>query len=198
MNAEYLEVRPKLTIGGAYEFNDVFLDGVVLGPEAQLGHVGGGWAVAMSGLEIERFGVGGNVLLLDQLLGDLVAVAGALDVDGQPALEHEDIRAAIAALTSDAAAARSFVRDHVDRALSGADDPTDGSIAKLLHTETYNRISRYGASMLAEHGPAPAGVEKEAGRLLDAWLWSRALTISGGSSEVMRNIIARRRLGLPQ
>jgi alkylation response protein AidB-like acyl-CoA dehydrogenase len=198
MKAEHLEVRPKLTIGGAYEFNDVFLDGVILGPEAQLGQVGGGWAVAMSGLEIERFGVGGNVLLLAQLLGDLVAVAAGLDVDGRTALEHDDIRAAIAALTSDAAAARSFVHDHVDRALSGADDPTDGSIAKLLHTETYNRISRYGASMLAEHGPAPARLEKEAERLLDAWLWSRALTISGGSSEVMRNIIARRRLGLPQ
>ncbi len=198
MNAEHLEVRPKRTMGGAFEFNDVFLDGVTLPPEAQLGDVGGGWAVAMSGLEVERFGVGGNVLLLDQLLADLVSVAGGLDVEGRPAIEQADIRADIAGLAADAAAARAFVADHVDRALAGADDPTDGSIAKLLHTETYNRIGRYAVTLLTEHGPAPTGRDAEAGRLLDAWLWSRALTISGGSSEVMRNIIARRRLRLPQ
>lgn len=44
----------------------------------------------------------------------------------------------------------------------------------------------------------PENVEAEAQRLVDAWLWSRALTISGGSSEIMRNIIAKRRLQLPQ
>ncbi len=66
MDAPGLVVQPKLTMGGAYEFNDVFLDGVVLGPEHLIGEVGAGWAIAMSGLEIERFNVGGNVLLLQR------------------------------------------------------------------------------------------------------------------------------------
>ncbi|HEX4864399.1 MAG TPA: acyl-CoA dehydrogenase family protein, partial [Acidimicrobiales bacterium] len=65
-------------------------------------------------------------------------------------------------------------------------------------TETYHRIARYGSEFVVEHDPIPISVEPQAARLKDAWLWSRALTISGGTSEVMRNIIAKRRLLLPQ
>jgi alkylation response protein AidB-like acyl-CoA dehydrogenase len=198
MDAAGLEVHPKLTIGGAYEFNDVFLDGVVLEPSQVLGTVGQGWLVAMSGLEVERFGVGGNVLLLDLLLADLVSVARAIQVDGARALDSLDLRRDLAALQSDAAAARAFVDDHVERTLRDADVPADASIAKVLYSETYNAIARYGAGLIAEHAPVPNVVQLEAQRLIDAWLWSRALTISGGSSEVMRNIIAKRRLRLPQ
>ena len=198
MSTPGIEVRPKLTIGSAFEFNDVFLDGAVVGPEHLLGEVGEGWAVAMSGLEIERFGVGGNVLLLDLLLHDLCDVARSLTVGEQPAYERDDIRYAVGALGSDAHAARAFVADHVEQALSGTDLPGDASVAKLLYSETYNRVARYGVELMAEHGPVPDTVGVQAGRLMDAWLWSRALTISGGSSEVMRNIIAKRRLGLPQ
>ena len=198
MDAAGLEVHPKLTIGGAYEFNDVFLDGVVLEPSQVLGTVGQGWLVAMSGLEVERCGVGGNVLLLDLLLADLVSVARAIQVDGARALDSLDLRRDLAALQSDAAAARAFVDDHVERTLRDADVPADASIAKVLYSETYNAIARYGADLIAEHAPVPNVVQLEAQRLIDAWLWSRALTISGGSSEVMRNIIAKRRLRLPQ
>lgn len=198
MDCSGLEVQPKLTIGGAYEFNDVFLDGVVLESSQVIGTVGNGWAVAMSGLEVERFGVGGDVLLLDLLLSDVVAVASAVLLGGAPAFDGSDVRAAIGALRSDASAARAFVDDHVERALQGADAPADASIAKVLYSETYNAIARYGAELVTEHFPVPEEVAPEAQRLVDAWLWSRALTISGGSSEVMRNIIAKRRLQLPQ
>jgi len=108
------------------------------------------------------------------------------------------LRRDLAALQSDAAAARAFVDDHVERTLRDADVPADASIAKVLYSETYNAIARYGAGLIAEHAPVPNVVQLEAQRLIDAWLWSRALTISGGSSEVMRNIIAKRRLRLPQ
>jgi alkylation response protein AidB-like acyl-CoA dehydrogenase len=198
MESPGLEVRPKMTIGGAYEFNDVFLDGVVLEPEQVIGTVGNGWAVAMSGLEVERFGVGGDVLLLDLLLDDLVGVARSVLIDGVSILDRLDVRQEIAALGSEASAARAFVADHVDRALRNEDAPADASIAKALYSETYNAIARYGAELVTEYSPVPENVETEAQRLVDAWLWSRALTISGGSSEIMRNIIAKRRLRLPQ
>ena len=199
MDSPGLEVRPKMTIGGAYEFNDVFLDGVVLEPEQVIGTVGNGWAVAMSGLEVERFGVGGDVLLLDLLLADLVGVArSVVVVDGVSILDRLDVRQEIAALGSEASAARAFVTDHVDRALRNQDVPADAAIAKALYSEAYNAIARYGAELVTAYSPVPENVEAEAQRLVDAWLWSRALTISGGSSEIMRNIIAKRRLQLPQ
>jgi alkylation response protein AidB-like acyl-CoA dehydrogenase len=198
MDAPGLEVRPKLTIGGAYEFNDVFLDGVVLDSAQVIGPVGQGWSVAMSGLEVERFGVGGNVLLLELLLADLIDLAHAVQIDGAPALDQADIRHEVATLAAEGAAARAFVADHIARALQNHDSPGDTSIAKVLYSETYNAVARYGSELVMAHLPVPTEVEDQAQRLTDAWLWSRALTISGGSSEVMRNIIAKRRLGLPQ
>lgn len=69
-------------------------------------------------------------------------------------------------------------------------------MAKIGFAETYVAISRYGCRLASSGVLAPAG-EAALLRLQDAWLWSRAYTISGGSSEMMRNILAKRRLGLP-
>ena len=81
--------------------------------------------------------------------------------------------------------------------LSGREGAAEGPIAKIVYTEAYNRIARYGAELCTRFGPvSPAGAEA-AQRLRDAWLWSRAITISGGTSEIMRNIVARQRLKLP-
>ncbi len=199
MDTPGIEIRPLITIGGAHEFNETFLDDVVLGPEALLGSIDGGWQVAMSGLEVERFGVGGNVALLAQLLDDLVVAARSLRVDGVWVVEHDDVRLRIAELTAEAEAAHAFVADCIETILVGRDQPGDTAVAKILHSETYNRISRYAVHLIGsgELGDNPDAIAA-AQRLEDAWLWSRALTISGGSSEVMRNILAKRRLGLPQ
>lgn len=78
MKAPGVTVRPILTMGGDPEFNDVFLDHVLVDSTAVLGEVGGGWKVAMAGLEAERFGVGENVVLLELLLDDAAIVAGAV------------------------------------------------------------------------------------------------------------------------
>jgi alkylation response protein AidB-like acyl-CoA dehydrogenase len=198
MDAPGLETRPKRTIGGAFEFNDVFLDGVVLPADSVLGAVGEGWAVAMSGLEAERLGIGGNVLLLDMLLDDVVALVDALRRASILAVPHAEIEHRISELATDAQLAKAFVADHVDRALVDQEVAGDGSISKILYTEAYNRIARFGAELASGHAPLPDAAGAAAQRLVDSWLWSRSLTISGGSNEVMRNIIAKRRLRLPQ
>ena len=197
MDAPGLVVQPKLTMGGAYEFNDVFLDGVVLGPEHLIGEVGAGWAIAMSGLEIERFNVGGDVVLLQLLLQDVLSVAEHLTRQGSPLITDSAVIAATDELVGESRAASAYVTGHVDRVLSGREGAAEGPIAKILYTEAYNRIARYGAELCTRFGPvSPAGAEA-AQRLRDAWLWSRAITISGGTSEIMRNIVARQRLKLP-
>ena len=197
MDAPGLVVQPMISIGQAHEVNDVFLDGVVLAADAVVGPVGEGWRVAMSGLEIERFGVGGQVVLLDLLLDDVVTVARGLIAAGAAGISATATDLRIAELTADAQAAKAFIATHVQRVLADRVAEGDGPIAKILYTETYNRIARYGATIVEQHRPLPAAAADAGQRLTDAWLWSRALTISGGSSEIMRNIIAKRRLRLP-
>jgi len=200
LSAPGVEVRPIRTIGDAIEVNEVFLTDVRLTADNVIGEVGQGWSIIMAGLDFERFGIEGNVILLELLVDDLVTVARHAMVDGVPALTRDDIRQSVAELAVEVEVAKAFIDDHVERMVVGADQPGDGSIAKLSFAETYHRVSAYGADLAASvacGGPAEADVRQAKQRLRECWLWSRAYTVSGGSSEMMRNILAKRRLLLP-
>ncbi|OBI41938.1 acyl-CoA dehydrogenase [Mycobacterium kyorinense] len=194
-----IEVRPIRTINEAIEVNEVFLDAVTVPAASLIGEVGQGWSIIMAGLDFERFGIGGNVILLELLIDDLVMVARNATLDGVPVFEHDDIRQTVAELAVDVEVAKSFIDDHVERLIVGAEQPGDGSIAKLSFSETYHRVSAYGTELAATvcTVAADTSVELAKQRLRECWLWSRAYTISGGSNEMMRNILAKRRLLLP-
>ncbi len=198
MDTPGVVVRPITTLAGAHEFNETYFDDVVVPADAVLGTVDNGWAVAMSGLELERFGVGGNVAHLEMLIDDLVQLAGSLRIGNRLALEHDDIVQAIADLDAETEAAKAFVGHHIHMMLTEQQDEGGAAMAKLLTTEIYGRIASYGVHLGASGQVAPTPeADASVRRLHDAWLWSRALTISGGSSEIMRNILGKRRLGLP-
>ncbi|OBF17263.1 acyl-CoA dehydrogenase family protein [Mycobacterium sp. ACS4331] len=199
LTAPGVEIRPIRTIGDAVEVNEVFLTGVELTDDDLVGSAGQGWAVIMAGLDFERFGIGGNVVLLELLIDDLVTVARQGRVDGACALRKDDIRLTVAELAVEVEVAKAFIDDHVERMVSGTEQPGDGSIAKLSFAETYHRVSAYGAELAATVVLDPADTEARRAkqRLRECWLWSRAYTVSGGSSEMMRNILAKRRLLLP-
>ncbi|WP_396930344.1 acyl-CoA dehydrogenase family protein [Mycolicibacterium sp.] len=199
LSAPGVEVRPIRTINEAIEVNEVFLDDVTIPADNLIGEPGQGWAIIMAGLDFERFGIGGNVILLELLIDDLVTVARHATLDGKPVFEHEDIRQTIAELAVEVEVAKAFIDDHVERMIFGADGVGDGSIAKLSFAETYHRVSAYGTelgAMVCTVG-ADDSVAQAKQRLRECWLWSRAYTVSGGSSEMMRNILAKRRLLLP-
>lgn len=199
LSAPGVEVRPIRTINEAIEVNEVFLDGVSVPADGLIGEAGRGWSVIMAGLDFERFGIGGNVILLELLIDDLVTVARHATLEGRPALEHADIRHTVAELAVEVEVAKAFIDDHVERMTAGAEVIGDGSIAKLSFAETYHRVSAYGTelgAMVCSVAADPSvGLAKQ--RLRECWLWSRAYTVSGGSSEMMRNILAKRRLLLP-
>jgi alkylation response protein AidB-like acyl-CoA dehydrogenase len=199
LSAAGVEVRPIRTINEAIEVNEVFLDDVTVCADSLIGEVGHGWSIIMAGLDFERFGIGGNVILLELLIDDLVTVVRNAVLEGVPALKHDDIRQTVAELTVEVEVAKAFIDDHVERLLAGAEQPGDGSIAKLSFAETYHRVSAYGAELAATVCTVAADptVEQAKQRLRECWLWSRAYTVSGGSNEMMRNILAKRRLLLP-
>ncbi|HEX2214903.1 MAG TPA: acyl-CoA dehydrogenase family protein [Mycobacterium sp.] len=199
LTAPGIEIRPIRTVNEAIEVNEVFFDGVTIAPDTVIGEPGQGWSIIMAGLDFERFGIGGNVILLELLIDDLVTVARHARIDDMPALQHEDIRHQVAELAVEVEVAKAFIDDHVERLVSAVEQPGDGSIAKLSFAETYHRVSAYGAQLSAMVCTATAdpGVALAKQRLRECWLWSRAYTVSGGSSEMMRNILAKRRLLLP-
>ncbi len=194
-----IEIRPIRTINEAIEVNEVFFDDVTIRPDSLIGEPGQGWSIIMAGLDFERFGIGGNVILLELLIDDLVTVARHGRIDDMPALQHSDIRHKVAELAVEVEVAKAFIDDHVERLVDGAEQTGDGSIAKLSFAETYHRVSAYGAqlSTMVCTVAADPDVALAKQRLKECWLWSRAYTVSGGSSEMMRNILAKRRLLLP-
>jgi alkylation response protein AidB-like acyl-CoA dehydrogenase len=199
LSASGVEVRPIRTINDAIEVNEVFLDNVTVPADSLVGEAGQGWSIIMAGLDFERFGIGGNVILLELLIDDLVTVARHGTVGGVSGLQHEDIRQKVAEFAVEVEVAKAFIDDHVERMMAGADEVGDGSIAKLSFAETYHRVSAYGAQlapMLCTVAADPS-VREAKERLRESWLRSRAYTVSGGSSEMMRNILAKRRLMLP-
>lgn len=200
LTAAGVEVRPIRTVGDAIEVNEVFLNGVRLSADSVVGEPGQGWSIIMTGLDYERFGIGGNVILLELLIDDLIVLAKSGAVDGVPALHCADIREKLSELAVEVEVAKAYIDDHVERMIVGADEVGDGSIAKLSFAETYHRVSAYGAELAAAtllDGPSDSAAHGAKQRLRECWLWSRAYTISGGSSEIMRNILAKRRLMLP-
>ncbi|WP_046315566.1 acyl-CoA dehydrogenase family protein [Mycobacterium sp. UM_Kg1] len=200
LTAAGVEVRPIRTVGDAIEVNEVFLNGVRLSADSVVGEPGQGWSIIMTGLDFERFGIGGNVILLELLIDDLIMLAKAGTVEGVPALQCADIRHKLSELAVEVEVAKAFIDDHVERMIVGADGVGDGSIAKLSFAETYHRVSAYGAELAAAvelDRPSDSAARGAKERLRECWLWSRAYTISGGSSEIMRNILAKRRLMLP-
>ncbi|KHO21210.1 acyl-CoA dehydrogenase family protein [Mycolicibacterium setense] len=199
LSAPGVQVRPIRTINEAIEVNEVFFDGVTIAPDGLIGEPGQGWSIIMAGLDFERFGIGGNVILLELLIDDLVTVARHATLGGRPALDHDDIRQMVTELAVEVEVAKAFIDDHVERMTAGADEIGDGSIAKLSFAETYHRVSAYGTELGATVCTVAADVDVQQAkqRLRECWLWSRAYTVSGGSSEMMRNILAKRRLNLP-
>jgi alkylation response protein AidB-like acyl-CoA dehydrogenase len=186
MHAPGVEVRPLRQITGEAEFNEIFFGDVEVPVENRLGREGEGWQVAMTTLLHERATLGfALTATLDALFGRLLEDARELDPDplARDALAREWIELQ-ALLYTNYRALGTYER-------TGVPGP-EGSGVKLRWSEANQRLTAL-ARELGEAG----------GTLDDGWwnhqqLRSRGNTIEAGTSEVLRNIIAERVLGLPR
>lgn len=196
MHADGVEARPLRQITGDAEFNEIFLDEVRVPAVDVLGEVNQGWGVAITTLMNER-AVLGFVLgaRLEVLFRRLVRLAEETDRGGRPASEDPEIARAIADRYAEMQALRyTNYRALSDLVRKGAPGP-EGSIAKLHWAETNQRLTKTALEILGEDAALWDG-----GR--ESWqyqqLRSRGNTIEGGTSEILRNIVAERVLGLPK
>ncbi|SHN39929.1 acyl-CoA dehydrogenase [Cryptosporangium aurantiacum] len=181
-------VRPLREITGEAVFNEVFLDDVFIPDDDVVGEPGAGWAVARATLGNERVSIGGarngsrRGTALDLI--DLLAAHAPWDAG----LSRE-VGRLIAAQES----ARLLNLRSVERAVVGAAPSVEGNMTKLLSAEQAQAIRELGMRIAG-----PAGVAGGEPELAHDYLFTRALTIAGGTSEVTRNVIAERILGLPR
>jgi alkylation response protein AidB-like acyl-CoA dehydrogenase len=191
-----IEVRPLRQITGDAEFNEIFLDGVRVDSEDVVGEVNGGWQVAVTTLLHERASVGFILAgFMEIRFRRLVELVRSTPRDGGVAADDPVVRDRIAALHADVQALRyTNYRALSEVMKKGAPGP-EGSIAKLHWSETNQRLTRFAVEVLGPEAAVGPG-----GRT--GWqyqqLRSRGNTIEAGTSEVLRNIIAERVLGLPK
>lgn len=199
MDLPGLQIRPIREMTGHEEFCEVFLDDVRVGPEHVLGEVDDGWRVVTAGLASERAFVGANAIQLQRMLDDLVALARSARLDdGTAAIDHEDIRAQLTDALVRVEEVKLIVHDTVDRIITGDEHPSDGPVTKLAYTELNVALTELALELIASSVSVDDDTTDVAARWHHNFLWGRALTISGGASEIMRGLIGRQLLGLPR
>ncbi len=187
MQAEGVDVRPLREASGGALFNEVFFDEVFVPDDDVVGPVNGGWTVARSTLGNERIsigggqGVGGGGFLLDVYRQRQDAVAGAGRIVGRLLAEEQTMRV--------------LNLRRAERAVAGDEPGPEGNVTKLLSAEHAQRVADAGLAIL---GADVALAEGLGGRVGAALVFSRALSIAGGTSEITRNQIGERILGLPR
>jgi alkylation response protein AidB-like acyl-CoA dehydrogenase len=189
MDAEGVTIRPIRQMTGGASFNEVYLDGVVLGDEHRLGPVGQGWKVALTVLASERLDSGTLGLEnADQAVELARNLGRELDAVERDQVADLVTRSYVQRLTGMRVAAA---------IVSGQDPGPEASAGKLLATDTMARTSEVARALL---GPE---LTVDSGRW-GTWAWGEHVLgapgyrIAGGTDEIQHNIIAERVLGLPR
>jgi alkylation response protein AidB-like acyl-CoA dehydrogenase len=191
MSSDGLDVRPLRELTGQAMFNEVFMTDVFVPDDLVVGAVNDGWRCSRTTLENERVSMGSGSsfgLGLEGLLG-LADRLAAETHDGAVALDT------VGGLVVEAAALAALGARMTRRAVAGLGGGPEASVRKLAGVEHEQRVQEVGLGLL---GAAGAAEEGEAAQWVAGFLGNRCLTIAGGTSEIQRNVIAERLLGLPR
>jgi alkylation response protein AidB-like acyl-CoA dehydrogenase len=187
LTSSAIEVRPLREISGDSLFNEVFLNDVFVPDADVVGEVGGGWLVARATLGNERVTIGGGQRSHEFFAPHLIEVLDAC-APGDVGRSRE-----VGRLLAEAHGMHALNMRNVERAIGGHEPGPEGNITKLLSAEHAQRVTELGFSIA--DGAALRG---EVPDLLHDLMFTRCLSIAGGTSEISRNQIAERILGLPR
>lgn len=200
MSAPGVSVRPLRELTGTSDFNEVFFDSVTVPADAMIGAPGQGWVIANATLAHERTNVGAVVVMLRAALDALIDLARRVEIGGRPAIESDRVRDRIGEFSARVEALSALTGANLTRWLRGGERMHDAAMGKLMFSELNLEIASFAVELGGEAGVLVDGdpAVLDGGRWQDEWLYARAFTIAGGSSEIMRNLIAERGLGLPR
>ncbi len=203
-----VEVRPLKQITGSSLFSEVFMTNARAEKADLIGNVNQGWEIAQTTLGYERGGNSlGRVTRYATAFNQLVKATKELKRGGRPLIEDGAVRARLGRIYADLEVQR-YAALRVLSALQKSDSPgAASSITKLSYTEFEKRYYELALEILGPFGQLMVAREEfeevdtssgEPGTFATAFLWSRAGTIYSGSSEIQKNIIGERVLGLPK
>lgn len=200
MHAPGVEVRPLRQITGEAEFNEVFLVDVQLPDALRLGDVGDGWRVATTTLMSERVAIGGQSLPRE---GGIIGVLTALWRE-RPELRTSGLHSAVLQAWVEAEVARIAGERLRQQLAAGAPGP-EGSAAKLAFASLNQSVSGLALELLGEEALTyedwtlrrPISADLTGRSPGYSYLRAKGNSIEGGTSEILRTIVAERVLGMP-
>jgi len=201
MKSPGITIRPTVQITGEAEFSEVFFENVCLPRESLLGGINEGWKVAMTILAHER----GTSAIRYQIrfrreLDDLISLSKSTKREGRILSEDPLVKQKLAQCFIEVEVLKYNIYRSVSQVMRNGKPGSESSIVKLFWSEMDRRQKELGMeilgiySQLVQHSKWTV----DGGQWPRAFLWSRAGTIYAGSSEIQRNIIAERVLGLPK
>ena len=188
MEQDGVEVRPLVQITGEAEFNELFIEEAHIPAENVVGGVDNGWRVAITTLMHERAGLAFALQARVQIaLGELIELIRAEGADSDPL-----VRQRLAQLSIEANVLRLLAYRGLTSAMKSGEPGPEGSLGKWLWADVNQSLTELAQDVL---GPRAALVD-------DAWTYrylrARANSIEGGTTEILKNIVAERVLGLPR
>ena len=205
-----VEVRPLKQITGSSEFSEVFMTNARVEKFDQIGKLGEGWAIAQTTLGYERGGRSlARVTSYASHFHSLLGAARRLRRHGRPLIEDPIVRQKLGRIWGDLEVERYTALRILTQLERGEHPGAGGSLTKLSYSEFEKRFMELAQEILGPYGQLTDGAPPEYRLEIDtavgehgtwayAFLWSRAGTIYAGSSEIQKNVIGERILGLPK
>ncbi|MEK4029187.1 MULTISPECIES: acyl-CoA dehydrogenase family protein [Bacillaceae] len=199
MNQQGVETRPIIQMDGKHDFNEVYLEDAIAYDADIVGEVDEGWRVMIALLMHERSGIGAQVFTLEQQFEDLVVLAKELQEDGQPLIENPFTRKTMVDLYTRSRGSLLNYYRNLTKTLKNGQPSAEGSMDKLIVSELTKELFSQSLSIQGHQGV----LWKEDAIFGDSYwqdnfLYSFGMTIGGGTSEVQKNTIGERILGLPK
>ena len=196
-----ITVKPLTQITGDPEFNEVYLDNVRVHESQILGGLNNGWAVGLTTLMFERLALGfGLQVRLRIALDGLIELARRTRRNGSPATTDATIRQKLAELWIDTEVFKYTGARAITKLLKGELPGPEASTGKMMWVEGHQRLQELAMEIQGPYSQLTRGSTWaiESGLWQYSFLRSLANSIEGGTTEIMKNIIGERVLGLPK
>ncbi|HWO93474.1 MAG TPA: acyl-CoA dehydrogenase [Dehalococcoidia bacterium] len=200
MKSPGITVRPLVNMADNHSFNEVFFEDVRVPKKNMIGEENRGWYMAVTTLDFERSAIGGNVGMRRQI-DELIAFAKEARADGRSTLDaNPSLRYELADRVVEAEVAKMMSYRIVTMQDRGLIPNHEASCAKLFSSELSQRVAATGMHVLGLYGQISPKSKWAPlrGRIERSYLGAVSATIAGGTSEIQRNIIAQRGLGMPR